>query len=339
VVNVIGGSGGSGTSTGGAVNVTGGAGGASGGDGGNINIDGGTATAGTSNGGNVVITSGSPALGGQPGDVIINAADAATNQTPDGGQVVIRTGDGGTGTGTGAGGDFTVECGIGGVGGTSTGLGGSIVMSAGRGGVGGTLAHGGRVDITAGDGISTSSDGGHVTITAGDGERTSGSVFINAGVTGAPGGIVMVTERDTAVSGTQSAITKNTQPGFVGQEHEFMTAAVSLAASATNTPISIPGPSAEGRNVKVVLWATGDASTGGAGHVLSQITEQVFYRVGGVVTALAANRNSTVTVGTMTGTAVLTIVGGDIDIVLTADSTNTTNYSLYVEWQDGGLAS
>jgi hypothetical protein len=271
--------------------------------------------------------------------VIISAADAAANQTPDGGQVTINTGDGGTGTGTGAGGDFTVICGVGGVGGTSTGLGGAVSISAGRGGVGGTLAHGGAVDITAGDGISTSSDGGHVTITAGDGIRTSGTVFLNAGVTGTPGGVVMVTERSG--TGSQAAITMNTQSGFTGQEWEYMTAGVQAATGGPPTAVTvvtIPGPPADGRNVKVRVWGTGETN-GVAGNVLSQIIEQSFYRSGGTVLALAVHINNAQTVGTFTGTVALTIVGANIAVQVTADSTTNSNFSLMIEWQDGGLAS
>ncbi|NIP67910.1 MAG: hypothetical protein GTO04_01615 [Planctomycetales bacterium] len=190
--------------------------------------------------------------------------------------------------------------------------------------------------MTAGDGLNTSADGGNVTITAGDGIRNSGSVFINAGVTGTPGGIIMTTERSG--TGTQAAITMNTQAGFTGQEWEYMTAGGQAGISTTVTLVTIPGPPADGRNVKVRVWGTGETN-GVAGNVLSQIIEQSFYRSGGTVLALTAHINNAQVAGTFTGTVGLAIVAGNIAVQVTGDSTTASNFSLMIEWQDGGLAS
>ena len=120
-----------------------------------------------------------------------------------------------------------------------------------------------------------------------------------------------------------------------------MTVGVQAGVSTTVTVITIP-TGADGRNVKVRVWGSGvtnGVAIGAGGGVLSQIIEQTFFRDAGATTAMTAHINNAQVNGTFTGTVGLAIVAGNIAVQVTGDSTTASNFSLMVEWQDGGLAS
>jgi hypothetical protein len=248
---------------------------------------------------------------GDPGDVFISAGDnlkgTVTNPGFDGGSVSIAGGDSNA---TGA---------------SGSGNGGDIFIDAG--------------DQTGAD--NNNGRGGDVLVTGGD---TQGNESAERGgdielLSGATGSGARDGEIRLRTPSTKSAIGKRTG-GFSDTAVKTKTVGalrvigIGATMDLVNTDVVVN----DGDGVKVVARAMGiDATT--FTEVVDTVVEQSFYRTGGTLTPLTAQRNNQVTNGTawgVDGSFSLVVVGSSVTVRMTNASGSTgysVNVAVWLEYQ------
>ncbi len=155
----------------------------------------------TTSAGGTMTLSASPggSTSGNGGNMIIGSGSATDGQ---GGLLNLMAGNGGSNTSTARnGGRINVNSGNG----VHGGMGGLVYIKGGNGGsavVGGTSAHGGNVDLNAGNSGSTGGNGGSINLTAGSGTASHGDVK----VTVAPGGNIVLMNLPASMPSVANAL-------------------------------------------------------------------------------------------------------------------------------------
>jgi len=299
------------------------------GPGGSFEVTAGASTAASANGrgGSISLTAGAYSGGtasGLAGSVTISGG-SSTGAAGDGGGITITGGAASGGNSTP--GDISITGGAGDAG-ASNSRGGDVTITA---GAGGSSGRGGNLALSAGAAGSSNSNGGSVTITA----TAPSGVGSDVGIS------LQATRTGTDDDATVSIDTEN--GSFAGSEWHHMTVgSVQTAGAGLQTVLQIAGPSTNGQNLKLRVWATAQQVTTTA-DMMSQIIETAFLRTGGSTIQLTdhVNDRKTYPLGSIPAAVQVTISisGSNIRVQVTGDTVEDTRWMLEVDWQRGGMAA
>jgi len=345
--------------------------------GGSCTIRGGNAR-GSGTSGDMVVQGGQPGgvANGRTGRVFINT-DSLSGTNRQTGEIQVLTGDSNSTSNITGSGDLTLGSGAATVSGFSgdvflrsgtaaDGITGDVTIGSGNTGSNDTNERTGKVSIVTGNRTSTTSSagsgtgdidiacgtsanpnatggGGTARLKGGNNSNTglAGDATVEAGFASGGTGKVKLIAQSAGTSDAAHVSTDTQSGSFAGSDHRIVTKGLAISGgTGASTAVAIQGPTVDGQNVKIKVWATA-VDTSNPADQLGHLIEQVFIRNLATTTAMTAHVNNVQGTGSWPPTVFVTLTpsGSQILVEANALTTNASRWMFWVEWQIGGMAA